>query len=184
MALANKKVETELLGRDQVVAEFTVQNSGTPQAFIVDVKLNASGCVLFRERLEEFRCKLLALSEADRVWLLNAAGGGPNGEPNGGGAKSTPSAAIETFYRSLDGKDHVSILLRELVLKLQNRFCLPYQEAELCHCRAVPTAVVDRAIVGGCHSTMAVARTTSAGTSCGTCKLDTELLLAFRLKPL
>lgn len=179
MTVANKKVEAELLGRDQVAVEFVlgfaVQNSGAPQAMIVDVKLDSastSGCSLFEDRLLEFCRQIRALSDADRVQLLN---------PDKSVGTHPPSVALESFYRGLDGKDHVSILLRELVLKLQNRFQLPYQEAELCHCRAVPTAVVDRAIVGGCHSTLSVARTTSAGTSCGTCKLDTELLIAYRL---
>ncbi|MBL7688450.1 MAG: (2Fe-2S)-binding protein [Bdellovibrionaceae bacterium] len=79
------------------------------------------------------------------------------------------------------GADHAAILLRELVLRAVGRFQLPYQESELCHCRAVPTEVVDRAIISGCHSIESVARITSAGTSCGTCKPDTEKLIAYRL---
>lgn len=79
------------------------------------------------------------------------------------------------------GVDHASILLRELVLRAAGRFQLPYKEPELCHCRAVPTDVVDRAIISGCHSIESVARSTSAGTSCGTCKPDTEKLIAYRL---
>ena len=79
------------------------------------------------------------------------------------------------------GADHAAILLRELVLRAEGRFQLPYREPELCHCRAVPTEVVDRAIVSGCHSIESVARCTSAGTSCGTCKPDTEKLIAYRL---
>lgn len=80
-----------------------------------------------------------------------------------------------------NGVDHAAILLRELVLRAAGRFKLPYQEPELCHCRAVPTEVVDRAIISGCHSIESVARITSAGTSCGTCKPDTEKLIAYRL---
>ncbi|MBK7892474.1 MAG: (2Fe-2S)-binding protein [Bdellovibrionales bacterium] len=80
-----------------------------------------------------------------------------------------------------NGVDHAAILLRELVLRGAGRFQLPYQEPELCHCRAVPTEVVDRAIISGCHSIESVARITSAGTSCGTCKPDTEKLMAYRL---
>ena len=80
-----------------------------------------------------------------------------------------------------NGADHAAILLRELVLRATGRFLLPYQENELCHCRAVPTEVVDRAIISGCHSVEAVARSTSAGTSCGTCKPDTEKMIAYRL---
>ncbi len=80
-----------------------------------------------------------------------------------------------------NGTDHVSILLRELDQRLRGTFALPYAETELCHCRAVPTAVVDRAIVSGCHTVAQVARMTSAGTSCGTCKPDTEAIIRYRL---
>ena len=172
MTVANKKVEAELLGRDQVTVEFAVQNSGTVQAMIVDVRITSSGCLLLQDRLVQFRQQILALSGPDRVQLLT---------PDKSVGLHPPSEDLESFYRALDGKDHVSILLRELVLKLQDRFHLPYQDAELCHCRAVPTDVVDRAIIGGCHTPQAVARTTSAGTSCGTCRPDTELLIAYRL---
>lgn len=175
MTVTNKKVEVQLFGRDQVVAEFVIQHAGTPQAMVTDVKLIRSGCMAFEAALDRFREQLLSLSDLDRALLL---------VPDKIAGPHPPSAAIESFYRSLDGKDHVSILLRELVLKLQNRFQLPYHESEICHCRAVPTAVVDRAIVGGCHSTGAVARTTSAGTSCGTCRPDTESLIAYRLASL
>src|SRR5690606_8702632 len=38
------------------------------------------------------------------------------------------------------------ILLRELILRAQGRWEFPYSEDELCHCRVIPTAVVDQAI--------------------------------------
>lgn len=94
---------------------------------------------------------------------------------------------VETVHRAKKwptawrGSDHAAILIRELILRATNQFRLPYGEAELCHCRAVPVEVVDRAIVSGCHTVEAVARSTSAGTSCGTCKPDTERLIAYRL---
>lgn len=171
MAVAHKKVQVELLGRDRVASEFLIQDPGTPQAMVADLKLDASGCSLFIDRLAQFRTDLLSLSVSDRIHLLDSSA-------------QPISATLKDFYRRLDGSDHVSILLRELILKLQNRFQLPYQEAELCHCRAVPTDVVDRAIVGGCHTTNSVARATSAGTSCGTCKPDTDSLISYRLKSL
>lgn len=89
--------------------------------------------------------------------------------------------ALQKWPESLEGRDHASILVRELLMRAMGKFERPYAEAELCHCRAVPTDIVDRAIVGGCHTTGMVARMTSAGTSCGTCKPDTEKLIAFRL---
>ena len=99
MTVANKKVEAELLGRDQVAVEFVlgfaVQNSGTPQAMIVDVKIDSastSGCSLFEDRLLEFCRQIRALSDADRVQLLN---------PDKSVGTHPPSVALESFYRGL-----------------------------------------------------------------------------------
>lgn len=81
-----------------------------------------------------------------------------------------------------EGSDHASILLRELVMKAQGRWRFPYEEEELCHCRAISTAKVDAAIVGGCHTLEAVRAATSANTSCGACRYDVESVLEYRLK--
>lgn len=79
------------------------------------------------------------------------------------------------------GESHAAILLRELILKAQGKWDFPYKEEELCHCRAVLTSVVDAAIVGGCKTSAAVSRETSASTSCGTCRPDVEAILKYRL---
>jgi len=79
------------------------------------------------------------------------------------------------------GEDHASILIRELILKAQGRWEFPYSEEELCHCRGVPLAKVDAAIIAGCKSSASVSRETSAGTSCGSCKPDIEAVLRYRL---
>lgn len=79
------------------------------------------------------------------------------------------------------GSGHAALLVRELILKARGEWKFPYLEEELCHCRAVPTSKVDQAIVGGCHSVFAVARQTSAGTSCGNCRYDTESIIKYRL---
>jgi bacterioferritin-associated ferredoxin len=81
-----------------------------------------------------------------------------------------------------EGNTHSEILLREALLKARGEWDFPYKDEELCHCRAVATAKVDAAIVGGCHSVRAVARETSAGTSCGSCRPDTEAILDYRLR--
>ncbi len=172
--MANKKVNVELLGRDRVEAEFVLRENGLPSASlaeVVDFDYRASGCSLFLNRLHQFKKDLLALSPSERAQVFSSF-------------DSSLSVSVVHFLKSLAGNDHVSILLRELVLKVQNQFQLPYQEQELCHCRAISTEFVDRAVVGGCHTTVAVARSTSAGTSCGTCKTDTEKLIQYRLKPL
>lgn len=155
-----RNVIVGLLGRDQVRATFSFTKS-----MLSDVEFEATGCQRFLQQLDTLRSLILKLPEADRDLLQ-------------------PSAKVTEIFSTLDRQDHSSILIRELVLRLQGKFQLPYTEAELCHCRAVPTEVVDRAIVAGSHTVQAVARVTSAGTSCGTCKPDTELLIEYRLRSL
>lgn len=79
-----------------------------------------------------------------------------------------------------EGRDRASMLLRELILKAQGGWNYPYQDKELCHCRAVPTEVVDRAILAGATTPEKVSRWTSASTACGTCRQDVISLLKFR----
>lgn len=81
-----------------------------------------------------------------------------------------------------EGNDHASMLMRELLLRARGEWNFPYTEDELCHCRQVPTAKVDQAVVSGCHSVAAVSKATSAGTSCGTCRTDIERVLRYRLR--
>src|SRR5687767_7747223 len=64
------------------------------------------------------------------------------------------------------GAERESICLREAVLKLKNVWNYPYKEEELCHCRAVPTQVVDQAICAGAHTPKKVSLWTSASTAC------------------
>jgi NAD(P)H-nitrite reductase large subunit len=70
-------------------------------------------------------------------------------------------------------------VLLKFVLMLKRQWVLPYKHDEICHCRLVPTEKVTQAIEQGAHSTAAVARVTMAGTGCGTCRTDTEMLLDF-----
>lgn len=87
-----------------------------------------------------------------------------------------PLASLEVPH----GSEHGAILLREAILKAQNKWNFPYADPELCHCRAVPTAKVDAAILAGCHTVTSLMQATSAGTSCGTCRPDLEKVLAYR----
>ncbi len=80
------------------------------------------------------------------------------------------------------GDSHATLLLREAILRAKGEWKFPYAEEEICHCRAVSTAKVDAAIIGGCRSVRAIARETSAGTSCGSCRPDTESIINYRLK--
>jgi len=77
---------------------------------------------------------------------------------------------------------HTDLLLREVLAKAKGDFLLPYKEVELCHCRVVPTQVVDQSILSGCHTPEMVSRATSASTACGSCRRDVMSLLDYRLK--
>jgi bacterioferritin-associated ferredoxin len=79
------------------------------------------------------------------------------------------------------GEGHVEVLLREATQKIRGEWFLPYEEAELCHCRGSSTFVVDQAIVAGAHDVEKIARETSAGSQCGSCRRDSEKLIQFRL---
>ena len=77
--------------------------------------------------------------------------------------------------------DHVSLLINELILKLQGKWKHPYPHDEVCHCRTVSLETVEQAILNGAHSTDMVSRWTQASTACGTCQPDVEKILKFRL---
>lgn len=79
------------------------------------------------------------------------------------------------------GTTHEVILARELILKARGEWKFPYLDEELCHCRMVPTEIVDQAIVAGAHTPETVSRLTMASTSCGTCRADVLKILAYRL---
>lgn len=79
------------------------------------------------------------------------------------------------------GSTHSELLVKELLLKIKGQWNFPYQADELCHCRCVPTSVVDQAILAGAHTPEAVSRWTSASTACGTCRADVEKIISYRL---
>ncbi len=94
----------------------------------------------------------------------------------------TKNGADILKWSVIPGTDHSSLLINELILRVKNQWNYPYNDTELCHCRAVPTEKVDAAIVSGAHTTESISRRTSAGTACGTCRTDTVKILDFRLK--
>ena len=79
------------------------------------------------------------------------------------------------------GKTSSAILLRELLMKAKDCWTPPFQEDELCHCRMIPTKMVDQAICSGAHTPKKVSELTSASTACGTCRPDVEAMIEFRL---
>ncbi len=79
------------------------------------------------------------------------------------------------------GATFSAILLRELLLKARGEWNFPYTEDETCHCRVVPTEVVDQAICLGAHTPAKVSAMTSASTACGSCRPDVEAMIRYRL---
>lgn len=80
------------------------------------------------------------------------------------------------------GKDHSSMIWREVVYRIKEEWHLPVKHEELCHCRKVTTQEVDRAIVYGAHNIEDIRQRTSANTGCGTCKEDVSSMISNRLK--
>lgn len=78
-------------------------------------------------------------------------------------------------------KDHVALLINELILKLQDKWQHPYLHEEVCHCRTITLETVEQAIMAGAHTPEMVSKWTTASTACGTCRPDVEKILAFRL---
>lgn len=66
-------------------------------------------------------------------------------------------------------------------MKARGDWDFPYKDIEICHCRMVPTEIVDQAIVAGANDPETVSRLTMASTSCGTCRPDVERILRYRL---
>ena len=79
------------------------------------------------------------------------------------------------------GTEHEEILVRELIRKAQGQFKPPYEHEELCHCRMVSTTKVVQAIKAGAHDSGQVKNFTTAGGSCGVCKMDTDKLIKYYL---
>ncbi len=77
--------------------------------------------------------------------------------------------------------DHAALIIKELLLKLMGEWNFPYKDLELCHCRAISCERVDASIVYGARTAEDVAKNSSAGTGCGTCRKDTENIIKFRL---
>ena len=80
-----------------------------------------------------------------------------------------------------EGHGHSELLLKELILKARGEWTLPYDQIEICHCRAVTTEKVDQSIICGAHDMKSIQRATSASTACGTCRDDVMKLLKYRL---
>jgi bacterioferritin-associated ferredoxin len=80
------------------------------------------------------------------------------------------------------GTEPAQLLLKKLILKIKGQWLDEEGDPELCHCRKIPQAHVERAIVLGAHSVEKVRLRTSANTGCGTCLPDVEKILEIYLK--
>ena len=89
------------------------------------VQVRASGCLALLKRVKQIRGILKTENDLKNF----------NFEKNG---LASPS---------MDG--HENLLLSEVILRARGEWELPYKEDELCHCRAIPTRIVDQAILCG-----------------------------------
>ncbi len=80
-----------------------------------------------------------------------------------------------------EGTSHGALIVREIALRILNKWEPPYIETEICHCRMVSTHTVDQAILAGAHTTDQISRLTMASTSCGNCRVDVNKLIQYRL---
>jgi bacterioferritin-associated ferredoxin len=78
-------------------------------------------------------------------------------------------------------QDHISLMIKILILKAQGKWNPPVLEEEVCHCRNIKTKIVEMSIVAGAHDTESISRQTTAMTGCGTCKKDVESVLSYVL---
>jgi NAD(P)H-nitrite reductase large subunit len=62
------------------------------------------------------------------------------------------------------------------VLKIKGEWGEAPSDPELCHCRKISQAQVERAIILGAHTIEKVRQRSSANTGCGTCLPDVEAL--------
>lgn len=85
-------------------------------------------------------------------------------------------------WRLQQSHDHASLLINELILKVQSKWTHPYPHDEVCHCRTVSLETVEQAILNGAHTPELVSKWTMASTACGTCRPEVEKILQFRLQ--
>ena len=81
-----------------------------------------------------------------------------------------------------DGANHWDLLVSEAFERIKGPFRVPVDDPETCHCRKIPTAKVDEAIILGAHTPERVTAWTAASSGCGTCRPVVEKIIAFRLK--
>jgi len=86
---------------------------------------------------------------------------------------------IDAYIAKL-GLEHQELLMKEALLRLQGKWKFPYTEEELCHCRMIPTKVVDEAVIGGLRTPEEIGRFCSAGITCGNCGTDIAAIISCR----
>ncbi len=82
---------------------------------------------------------------------------------------------IQWKFKEMQTND--DYLIHEFISLIQKKSPLIYTHEELCHCRMVTAEKVHQAIKQGCRTANDIARTTLAGTGCGSCRKDSELIL-------
>lgn len=72
------------------------------------------------------------------------------------------------------GQSTEDLLVKQLVQRLKGDWPEEPQDPELCHCRKVSQAQVERAVILGAHTIEKVRLLSSANTGCGTCLTDVQ----------
>ncbi len=84
--------------------------------------------------------------------------------------------AVQTVQASLLGQNHAIYIIREFILKAQNKWIYA-EDIEICHCRKVTQTQILNSLYLGSNTPYLVMQKTKAGSGCGQCVQDIEKLL-------
>lgn len=84
-------------------------------------------------------------------------------------------------FKEPQGSSTSVLLLKELILKIKNEWVDGDNDLEVCHCRKVSQASIERAILLGANTIEKVRKRTSANTGCGACMVDVQSLISKRI---
>lgn len=84
-------------------------------------------------------------------------------------------------FKSPQGGSPSVLLLKELILKIKDEWVDGDNDLEVCHCRKVSQASIERAVILGANTIEKVRKRTSANTGCGACMVDVQSLISKRI---
>jgi NAD(P)H-nitrite reductase large subunit len=90
-----------------------------------------------------------------------------------------PGQILKRF--EISGDRPSQILIREALEKLQGVY-KNAEDVEICHCRKINLSVIDQMIVLGAHTPEKVKAWCTAGSGCGTCRPEVQILIDERIR--